>query len=90
MSYNQAPPPYSGEPHTNTQGPQPYPNHPPYMNPYPYGGGGSPVIIMQQQQQQQHQVIVRPSGTNHAVCCLICILTGGLSIPCWIYGCITD
>ncbi len=73
--------------YANTQGPPQY-GAPPY-------GGGAPIIIMQQQQQQQQQqptqqIIVQPSRTNHGLCCLICILTGGLSIPCWICSCITD
>ncbi len=101
MSYNQVPPPYPEAPYANTQGPPQYPSGQPYMGqPYmgpPYGGGappyggGAPIIIMQQpQQQQQQQVIVHQRGTNHCLCCLICFLTGGLSLPCWIWDCITN
>ncbi len=93
----EAPPPYPQPPDVNTNGPPQNPGGQPYMGqPYmgpPYGGG-QPIIIMQQQQQQQQQqpqqVIVRARGTNHGLCCLICILTGGMSIPCWMYSCITD
>ncbi len=96
MSYNQAPPPYPAAPYANIQGPPQYlggqPNMgQPYVGP-PYGGG-APIIIMQQQQQQQQPqqlVIVRRAGTSHGLCCLICFLTGGLSLPCWIWSCITD
>jgi len=98
MSYNQGPPPYPEAPYVNNQGPQQYPGGQPYTGqPYmgpPYGGGGGPIIIIQQQQQQQQmqqqQVIVRRSGTSHGLCCLICLCTGGLSIPCWILSCIAD
>jgi hypothetical protein len=93
----EAPPPYPQPPDVNNYGPPQNPGGQPYMGqPYmgpPYGGG-QPIIIMQQQQQQQQQqpqqVIVRARGTNHGLCCLICILTGGMSIPCWMYSCITD
>jgi hypothetical protein len=84
-----APPPYPEVPNVNTQGPPQYSGGQPYMNP-PYGGGAPIIIMQQQQQQQQQQVIVRSRGTNHGVCCLLCILTGGLSIPCWIWSCVTD
>ena len=93
MSQPTGPPPYSEGPQANIHGP---PQHyggyggPPYMGP-PYGGG-PPIIIMQQPQQQQQivQHVVVRSETNHALCCLICFLTGGLSLPCWIWACITD
>ncbi|CAF1480813.1 unnamed protein product [Rotaria sp. Silwood1] len=83
-----------------TQAPPPYQGAPPATGAPPYGApqyeGGAPIIIMQQQQQQQQQqqvqqtVIVQARGTNHGLCCLICLLTGGFSLPCWIYACITD
>jgi hypothetical protein len=69
---------------------------PPPMS-QPYGGSG-PIIVMQQQQQQQQQqapqsnqtVIVQHSGVNHALCAVICLITGGLSLPCWIIACLTE
>jgi len=90
--------PYMGQPYGGGQsymGPS-YGGGQPYMG-QPYGGG-QPIIIMQQQQQQQQQqqwqqqqqVIVRRSGTNHGLCCLICFLTGGITLPCWILACICE
>ncbi len=91
MSSNQGPAPYSEAPSVNNQGPQKYPDGQPYMG-QPYGGGGGPVIVMQQQQQQQRmqqqRVIGGGSGTSQGLCCLICLCTGGLSIPCWIWSCL--
>ncbi|CAF1300952.1 unnamed protein product [Adineta steineri] len=92
MSYNHGQPPHQEGPYANTQGPPPYPSAHPHMGQQPYGA--APIIIMQQQQQQQqqqqHQVIVHRPGPNHALCCIICFLTSGLSTPCWIYSCLTN
>ena len=85
-------------------GGQPYASQP-YMGPPQMapaygggGGGGAPIIIMNNQQQQQQQqqqqstapVIVQSSGVNHGLCCLICFLTSGLSLPCWIVACLSE
>jgi hypothetical protein len=74
----------------NTQGPSQYPGGQPYVNQAYMGppnqyGGNTPIIIMQQQPRKK--VVYRQSGTTHGLCCLICILTGGLSLPCWICSC---
>ena len=75
--------PYPGPQYPNTMGPPPYawqqqPMNPNYMQPAP----PAPIIV---------QTIHRPSSTtNHALCFLVCFLTGGLSIPCWIIACITE
>jgi hypothetical protein len=97
------PPPYPqpyGPPDPNLQPQYGYPPgaalpqpmmYPPQPYPMPYAAP-APVIInnqMQQQQQQVQQIIVR-RGTNHALCCIICLLTGGINIPCWIYACVTE
>ena len=63
----------------------------PQMQPTP-----QPVIIVQQQQQQQQQQVaqVQPqyitvrNRTSNGCCCLLCLLTGGLTIPCWICNCL--
>ncbi|CAF1194298.1 unnamed protein product [Rotaria sordida] len=90
----------------NIEGPPAYPQQPPptygpvagapYVSYYGYpppSQQGPVIINMQQQQQQQQQqlqqIIVRRE-TNHCLCCLLCCLTGGLSIPCWIYACVTN
>jgi hypothetical protein len=89
MSNNQeAPPPYPQPTNVNTYGPPQNPSGQPYMG--PSYGGGQPIIIMQQppQQQQLHLVGVRSHEHRHCLCFIICILTGGLSIPCWIWECI--
>ena len=84
-----APPSYPDASHTNTYGPGPYPGGQPYMG-SSYGGGGPIIVMQQQQQQQQQQAVVRSSGLTHGLCCLVCVLTGGFSIPCWIVYCIVD
>jgi hypothetical protein len=92
----EAPPPYPQPTNVNTYGPPQNPSHQPYMGPSygggqpymgPSYGGGQPIIIMQ---PQPHQVTVRSyrHGHHHCLCFLICLLTGGLSIPCWIWECI--
>ena len=98
MQQQQPPPPYYQQPYApgpsgpppNGYAPQPYGNQP-YMHPPPH----QPIIIsnnMMQAQQTvaQPQYITIRRSTNHGLCCLICLLTGGVSIPCWIYACITD
>lgn len=30
------------------------------------------------------------SGTNHALWCLVTVLTGGLALPCWLCACCAD
>jgi hypothetical protein len=89
-------PPYipTGAQQANMQGHQQYMG-PPYMSPAPQQpmAQGPPTVIvqqMQQQQQQQQQIVWRGKGTSHSLCCLLCFLTGGLTLPCWIYACIVD
>ncbi len=98
MSKNgEAPPPYPQPTNVNTYGPPQNPSGQPYMGPSygggqpymgPSYGGGQPIIIMQP--HQPHQVTVRSHrhGHHNCLCFIICLLTGGLSIPCWIWECI--
>ena len=58
--------------------PPPPPMYPPYA---PSPVAPAPVII---------QTITPHRTTDHALCCLICFMTGGLSVPCWIIACLTD
>jgi hypothetical protein len=67
----------------NTYGPQQYTN-PPYIS-----SMAQPVFI-NAGMVPTHQIVHVRRQTNHGVCFLICFLTGGLSIPCWIYACIAD
>lgn len=98
MVQDQPPPPYYEQPYygqpyygqayyeamsPNIHGPQQYPN-PPYISPI-----AQPIIISNGMVPTQQFVTIR-HPTNHCFCFLICLLTGGLSIPCWIYSCITD
>lgn len=76
---------YPGNPYPNMQGPPGYappppPMYPAYVPPPPVVAP-APVIV---------QTITPHQQTNHALCCLICFLTGGLSVPCWIIACLTE
>jgi hypothetical protein len=75
--------PYCGPMPPNTRGPPEYTNSP-YKSPMP-----QQIIISNGTVPVQHLFNVGRS-TSHGLCFLICLLTSGLSIPCWIYGCITD
>jgi hypothetical protein len=86
-----APPPYPEVPNANTQGSPQYSGDQPNISP-PYGGNG-PIIIVQEPKQHQHQPVMghqRGGGGNHVTCCLLCFLTGGLTLPCWICCCLLD
>ncbi len=80
MNQDQPPPYYEPMP-PNMYGPQQYGN-PPYMAPMPQS-----IIVSSGMVSTQQCVTVR-RPTNHCGCFLICLLTGGLSVPCWIYACI--
>jgi hypothetical protein len=83
--------PYGGPPPPNMYGPQQYPA-PVYMP----QSTPQPIIINTNMSQATAvaggapQFVTVQRKTNHALCCLICILTSGFSTPCWIYSCIVD
>lgn len=89
------PPPYYQQPYA--PGPPPANVYGPMM--YPPVAAPAPIIINTNMAQAATatavaapttQIITIRRQTNHALCCLICVLTGGMNIPCWIYACITD
>ncbi len=76
--------PYYGPAPPNNYGPQYYAN-PSYVSP----PMRQPVVVQTDMMPAQQFVTVRRS-TNQGLCCLLCFLTSGLNIPCWIYACLTD
>jgi hypothetical protein len=76
-------PPYMTSIPPNIHGPQQYPN-PPYTTSMP-----QPIAVNTGTVPRQQLVTVYRSS-NHCFCFLCCIFTCGLSIPCWIYECITE
>ena len=74
----------------NDEAPSPNQFTPPYADASPYEGG-APIITKQpQKQEEQHdQALMRGAGdTTTLCCCVICLATGGLSLPVWLCWCL--